>query len=290
MKKIFFGGILFFSSLYFTQTVKELNFDSNVPDSENNYVAVPREEVGAGYGFGYVYFDESAGYTYRIIGSLIEENGKLKVIESYDQKVGFQNQRIENLGFKTAKIPLSMVKQLGYPAEPDWLKSYKSSASEHEKELNRASTMNGARFSNLALPKLQKLYNGNYKTPKLFFELAFAHNVLKDFAKAEKISSEAIKLKVSDDLVLKEHLFSLVNQSKITDAEKFIENNMKSYKNESYKAESIINLIAFSNHFKQKNVAKKWLGIFRKEIRSPQYNHHIEQLEQLINSNDSISK
>lgn len=290
MKKIFIGAILFCSSLYFPQTVEELNFNTNVPDTENNYVAVPREEEGEGYGFGYVYFDEYAGYTYKIIGSLKEENGRLKVIESYDQKVGSQIQRIENLGYKTAIIPASMVKLFGYPAEPNWLHNYKSNASENEKSLRRASVMNGARFSQLALPKLLKLYDANYRTPELFFELAFAYNVLKDFVKAEKITAEAIKAEAANDLVLKEHVFALLNQSKISDAEKFIESNLKNYTTDSYKAESLMNLVAFSNHLNQKNVAKKWLGIIKQEIKSPQFQTNIQKLEQHINSNDSTSK
>lgn len=282
MRKIFLVTLLVVSFSLHSQTVSQLKFDTAVTDAENSWVVLPKKDGEAQYSVGVIYFDESAGYSYRVQGSFIEENGKLKFVEDEDIKIGSKIVRVGNLGFKTAKLSPELIKQFNLPAQPDWLKSYASSASENEKALNRASKMNGANFPQLALPKLLKLYQNNFKTDQLYFELSFSYNALKDYPNAEKICLEAFKNKISDDLINKEYIYALLNQNKITDADTFLTQKLDSFKNKDYRAESMLNVGAFAAHYKNMDLAKKWLNVLKKE-NEERYKKNVQNLENIIN-------
>lgn len=280
MKRIFLILLLTASLSLSSQTVSQLKFETNVPDAENSWVVMPKKEGEIKYDVGVIYFDETAGYNYRMQGHLNEENGKLTYIEDKDAIVGIV--RVGNMEFKMAKLSPELLKQFNLPAQPEWLKNYKSSGSENDKILKRASIMNGANFPQLALPKLQKLYQNNFKTDKLYFELSFSYNALKDYANAEKICLEAFKNKISDDLINKEYIYALLNQNKITDADVFLTQKLDSFKNKDYRAESMLNIGAYAAHYKNMDLAKKWLNILKKE-NDERYKKNVQNLENIIN-------
>ena len=92
-----------------------------------------------------------------------------------------------------------------------------------------------------------------------------------------------------DELIYKEYIYSLLNQSKITETEKFIVNNISNFKIPTYKAEAISNLILHSSHKKRNDIAKKWLIEFKKEFNTERYKKQIELLESTIQKNDTTS-
>ncbi len=104
MKKIFISSFLVLSISMFSQTVTDLKFDSNIIDSENSYVVLPKKEKDTKYGYGFIYFDEMAGYTFRSLGDLVIENGKLKVVTDKFHKSSMLISRIGNFNLKTAKL------------------------------------------------------------------------------------------------------------------------------------------------------------------------------------------
>ncbi len=264
------------------QTLKELNFNSNVPDAENNYVAVPREKVEDGFGFGYIYFDDVAGYTYRILGSLKQENGNLVFLANQNSSNSISIQRIENLEFKAAKIPAVMVEKFGFKPNPDWMKSYTNSNPNHINELNRASHMNGKRFPQLALPKLLSIYNQNFKSEKFYFELAFAYNALKDYEKSVNIVEEALKNNYNNELLIKEKHFSLVHQNKLDKAGTFLKQNFKNFKTNIYKSEGILNMAVGYYNQQKYNDALSWLSLYKTEVGNDRYKETVEKFENQI--------
>jgi tetratricopeptide (TPR) repeat protein len=287
MKKIFITSSLVLSISMFSQTVSDLKFDSGVIDSENSYVVLPKKETDQRYGYGFIYFDEMAGYSFRSLGDLVVENGKLKVVTDQFHQSSMMISRIGNFNLKTAKLNDDVVKKLKLESPPKWLEIYKSSKPENEKILNRASKLNGANNAQLALPKLLELYKNNFKTESLYFELAFSYNALGKFAEGEKISLEALNNKKADDLVKKEYIYSLVHQDKVKEADDFLSKNISSFKTQNNKIEAIINTIAVSAHNGNLTVAEKWMKELKSEPNIDRYQKNIQQLESIIKEKQS---
>lgn len=287
MKKIFISSFLVLSISMFSQTVTDLKFDSNIIDSENSYVVLPKKEKDTKYGYGFIYFDEMAGYTFRSLGDLVIENGKLKVVTDEFHKSSMLISRIGNFNLKTAKLNDDLVKKLNLESPPKWFENYKGSKSENEKILNRASKLNGADNPQLALPKLLELYKNNFKTEALYFELIFSYNALGKFAEAEKISIEAMTVGKADDLIKKEHIYSLVHQNKVKEADIFLTEKLSTFKNDSYKIEALVNIIASSVQNNNLNVAEKWLKELKSKPNATKYQRNIDQLENIIKDKKS---
>lgn len=284
MKRIFIIPFVIFCSYLSAQANSQLKFETNISDSENHWVALPKSEKDKTYSVGFIYFDELAGYTYRSFGDLKDENNRLDYIESEEFKKGILITRIANLEFKVAEISPDLLKQFNLPTQPEWLKNYLSSDSENDQLLNRASKINGMNSPQLALPILNKLYKSNFKKDQLYFELAFSYNALKDFANAEKICSEAINNKISDDSINKEYIYSLLQQKKTNEADIFLTKTLSNYKNKDQKAESMMNMVGFNAHYKNLDLAEKWLNLLKKD-NDEKYKKNIQQLEDIINKN-----
>lgn len=286
MKNLFLTILLAGGTSLFSQTVEDLKFVTNVPEAENHWVVLQKNPKNSFYNVGFVYFDEQAGYSLKSAGTLEEEQGKLKYKEDPNSKTAMFTTRIGNLEYKSAIISPELLKNFNLPEQPEWLKFYNTSASENDKILNRASVMNGAGAVKWALPKLEKLYQNNFKTGKLYFELAFAYNALGDFPNAEKICIEAMKNKFSDDLINKEYVFALLQQKKVSEADLFLAKKIDTYKDKSYKYEAVMNMIAIAAQTKNIDVANKWLEIL-KNFNDPKNAENIKKLEELIAKNNS---
>lgn len=287
MKKIFISSLLVLSLSVYSQAVSDLKFESNVIDSENSYVALPKKDTETKYSFGFIYFDEMAGYSFRSLGDLIIENEKLKVTTDDFHKNSMLTSRIGNFNLKTAKLSNDVVKKLNLESPPKWLEIYNSSKPANEKTLNRASKLNGANFPQLALPKLLQLYNNNYRTEALYFELVYSYNAMGKFAEAEKISAEAIKNKKADDLVKKEYIYALVHQEKLKEADDFLTKNLSTFTTENNKIEAMINTIASSAHHSNFTIAEKWLKELKSQPNINRYQKNINQLESIIKEKQS---
>lgn len=287
MKKIFISSLTALSLFAYSQKFTDLKFETNVPDAENHYIVLPVKEGEKKVSFGFIYFDEAAGYTFRSLGNLFEESGVLKYKVDEELKNGAMLMRIDNLGFKSAIISDEMLKSFKLPNPPDWLKIYLSSAPENEKSLRRASLMNGANFPQLALPKLLELYKNNFRTEALYFELVFSYNALGKFAEAEKICIEALKDKKADDLVKKEYIYALVHQEKLKEADVFLTQNLSSFKTDNNKIEAMINTVASSAHQNNLTIAEKWLKELKAQPNINRYQRNINQLESIIKEKQS---
>lgn len=286
MKKLAFLLVLLQSFFVYSQEVAAFRFETLVPDAEKHYVILPKKESDKVYPLGFIYLDNVAGYTYRSLGSLELENGNVKFTERQDAKNSFQNIRIGNLNYKLSILSKELQKKFNMPDNPDWLKYYyDSKISRHEEDVNRASFMNGARASNLALPILLDVLKVKYRSKKLYFETSFAYNALGDFSNAEKIAKEAIDTNYYDDHLLKEYVYALLNQKKITETEFFMEKNIDNFKIKSAKIEAINNLVAYGAQNNHVKMAKKWLQVLKKETAGSNF-QNISVLENIIKEND----
>lgn len=276
---------------FFAQNVSDLKFTTFIADTENSYVVFNKKDTDVKYSYGFVYFDEFAGYSFRSLGSFVADKGVLKIGEPEEwEKTSMMVSRIGNFGLKVAKLDNDFLKKINLPVEPDWLKNYKSSAPENEKIVKRASRLNGFNYPQLALPRLQKLYDNNYKSTDLFFELSFSYNALRDFTNAEKYSKEGINLKMSNDNLFKEHIYALLNQKKAKEADVFLTKNLTTIKDNNAKIEAVNNMVAYCAQINEIDIAKRWFVEFKKIAVAERYNKQIEILTNLIKENDKISK
>ena len=190
--------------------------------------------------------------------------------------------RIGNFGVQLAKLNPNTVKELKIQNPPEWLAIYNSSNPKDEDIVKRASQMNGAGAAKLALTSLKKLYDNNYKSELLYFELAFAYNALGDFTNAEKIASEAIKNKKDSDNLKKEYLYALVNQQKIKEAEDFVTKNEDRMTDPEAKTECYQNLAAFCASMDKLDSAKKWLAKVSAQPNAARYQRGIDAVNSII--------
>lgn len=285
MKKLLFAFVLSFSVITHAQT--ELKFDTSFFDAENSYVALPKKDQETKYIFGVPYYDDVAGYSFKYYGDFKIVEGNFVKEDSYTNQSGSMIVRWENLGLKVAVLSQNVTKQFGLPVVPDFLKYYASKLPAKELLVNKLSSANGAGASNIALPKLETLYNEKYDSQKLFFELTFAYNALGKFAEAEKISNDVLKRGKADDLIKKEYIYSLVNQNKVKEADDFLSKNISSFKTQNNKIEALINTIALSAHNGNLTVAEKWMKELKSEPNIDRYQKNIQQLESIIKEKQS---
>lgn len=282
MKKIAIFSSLILSLSLFSQTQK-LEFVTTVPDAEGSYVVIPNKEASKqDYTLGFVYYDDMAGYSCRTVGNINVNNDKLTFSVPEFLKNGMITSRIGNFGLQLAKLNPNTLKELKIQNPPEWLAIYNSSNPKDEDIVKRASQMNGAGAAKLALPKLKKLYDSNYKSELLYFELAFAYNALGDFTNAEKIASEAIKNKKDSDNLKKEYLYALVNQQKIKEAEDFVTKNEDRMTDPAAKTECYQNLAAFCASMDRLDSAKKWLAKVSAQPNAARYQRGIDAVNSII--------
>lgn len=291
MKKILIPSLFFVCTTFSSQKVSDLKFENNFADAEDSYVALPNKDKNKKeFSVGFVYFDEAAGYTLDYSGDLKEENGILIYEERKDAKISSMKYRLGNFDAKVAKLDNIFLEKLNLNSQPDWLKFYKTSKSENEKIVRRASMINGSNYPQIALPKLKKLYDNNYKSTDLFFEISYSYNALGDFASAEKFAKEGIDNKMSNDNLIKEYIYSLLNQKKAKLADTFLSKNLSFIKDNTAKLEAVNNMTAYSAQMDELNISKKWFEEYKKIATDDRYKRQIETLDKLIKENDKTSK
>lgn len=280
MKKLFTLFILFSFFLGNSQleNPKEITFDTPFVSAENHMILLPQKSSDKEFIVGLPYFDEAAGYSFKLFGSLIPNNNSY-VFEPTERNM---IARWKYVDLKVAVIPDQKIAEWKIPDPADFLKYYKSSRPEDEILVDKMSFLNGAGFSELALKSLEKLKAKNYRSEKFYFELSYAYNALSNFSKAEETIREATSNGFSSELLVKEKHYAMLHLNKIPEAATYLENNFKNLKNPAYKSESILNQISnFYNISDFQNV-KKWINLYKKEIGTDQYQPKIDRFESAL--------
>ena len=280
MKKLFTLFILlsFFIGNAQLENPKEIAFDTPFANAENHLILLPQKSSDKEFIVGLPYFDESAGYSFKLIGSLIPSNNSYLFEPTERNMIA----RWKFVDLKVAIIPDQKIAEWKIPDPADFLKNYKSSRPEDDVLVDKMSFLNGAGFSELALKGLEKLKAKNYKSEKFYFELAYAYNALSNFTKAEETISEATSNGFSSELLVKEKHYAMLHQNRIPEAAAYLENNFKNFKNPTYKSESIVNQISnFYNNSDFENT-KKWINLYKKEIGTDQNSQIVDKFENAV--------
>lgn len=270
-------------SLQFFSQVKipsDFDFSTTFYEAENKYIVFYPKPEDKGFSLGVPYFDSSAGYSYKYLGNLKEENGKLNFVPTENNMIA----RWQNMDLKVAVLSDKRINEIKLPNPPEFLKFYKSDKPDKDFLVDKLSFLNGTNFSNLALPKLEQLREEGYKSLKFYFELAFAYNALDQSPRAEEIINEAEKNNFKDELMIKEMHYALLHQNKLIPAADYLQNNLNNFKTKNYKSECIVNqIINFSNKKDWKNT-EKWIKIYKTKIGEDQYKSHVDKIEQELKS------
>ncbi len=261
------------------QNPKDIAFDTPFATAENHLILLPPKSSDKEFIVGLPYFDESAGYSFKLIGSLIPTNNNGYVFERTETNM---IARWKYVDLKVAVIPDQKIAEWKIPDPADFLRNYKSSRLEDDVLVDKMSFLNGAGFSELALEGLEKLNSKNYRSEKFYFEFAYAYNALSDFSKAEAIVSEATLKGFSSELLLKEKHYAMLHQNRIPDAAAYLENNFKNFKTPTYKSESILNQISNFYNIPDFENTKKWIDLYKKEIGTDQNNQIVERFENAL--------
>ena len=263
---------------------KDIVFDTPIFETEKQWVFLPPKDENSTMLFAaMLYYDQAAGYTLELGETFDIKNGNLIKQESEDPNTGSTKVRWNNLKLKVAKLSDQRSKEFKIEKTPEWLSNYYPKNITNEDLVDKYSSLNGADFSDIALPKLEELHQQKYRSAKFYFELAYAYNALGKYAEAEKVIDEADQNGLNDELLIKEMLYAKNNLGNTDRSAKYLLANLDKMKTQLFKDENISNLIV--HFFKQKRYkdALEWVKIYRKNLpKDARYYEKVEELEKLI--------
>lgn len=240
MKFIFPLLILTFTIGFSQSNFEELNFDTKYYNAVDKWIAFPKKETDTSYSFGFIYLDDTAGFTYNYESKFIKTNSGLKKLPR-EFEAGLKSRLAENT-INVAVLSENQVSQLDLPKVPEWLAAYKANSEEVLYLKNIGFHYNHVGASNLALEPLKKGYTIDPHFAGLEFELAYAYNALHEFSQAIPILESAIENDPKNFLFYRELGFSLKNIDQNEKAEKIYIIGIKLTDNNFQKSEMAINM------------------------------------------------
>ena len=160
-------------------TARELAFDQAIADCENGWFGAAAQDGSVI--LGYVYIDPSAGFTFEHYGTLEEDRGALRAVQSDLSREARLIQRIGH-NFPATCLDDGQVAALGLPLIPETMQFYKDSRPPSEHHAAWAYHYNHIGASDKALGHVLKALEAGAASAALTFEHAFALNVLGKFS------------------------------------------------------------------------------------------------------------
>ncbi len=263
--------IFFLPMLLNAQSIKfsPLTFNKNYWECENKWVVLKDLNPNDTTFLGFIYLDEEAGYTEELSSNIkLMPSGDLVLIPfdtlsiKYTMKIRLSDGdspfivlkdantgekiktvRMDGEKNKYAILPDDIVKHLGLPIEPEWLKYYKRDTTTANYFTRLGFHLNHVGRSDSALVFLEKSYKMNEKDESTCFELSYAYNALGHYESAIKVIDKAIIDYPKNEYINKELGYAFLSLSKYSEAEKAYLNLIKISDNNSTKCEAILNLI-----------------------------------------------
>jgi tetratricopeptide (TPR) repeat protein len=275
MKTLF---LFLVSSLLFSQ--ESLSFDTEYYDAVDKWVAIPVNDSIFPYTYGFIYLDETTGFTFDA-GKMFKIDEKGNFVKNVSDTADISiKARIPQSWKKVAIIPNHHLKDLGLPETPDWLKFYKENEGSAEYLTKIGYFYNDVGASHNAIEPLEKAYSIDSTKNDLIFELVYAYNATQEFQKAIQITENTINKGIADCLLYRELLYAYKNLDKLPKAENVYETALGICDDNSSKSEMAVNLA--QTYFFKKDEAKfrKWIAEARKYTeRNSQYGQFLDLLE-----------
>jgi tetratricopeptide (TPR) repeat protein len=253
-----------------SQTVQQsFTFETKYYKALDKWVIFPKAEDETDYSLGFIYLDETAGFTFDYKWKLYVVNGSLELVNTtQNETIGFMKYRLERNTKNVQVLTDEQVKTINLEPVPDWLETYNKNKGTLDYQVNLASFYNGFGDSKAAIEILKEEYKKEKNHEKLLFELGFAYNVLKQFDDAINLMTLAIKTHPKNELFYKEIVYAYMNTEQLELAENSYNDYIKNADKKTYTTETSYN-IAYSYYVK-KNIEKfnQWAAITKENTES----------------------
>ncbi len=275
MKKILLLAVLW-SGYCFGQ---DLNFDTRFFDAVDKWVAFEKNGDQKEYGYGFIYIDEDAGFTF-------DYTSDFKITDEGFENIPreFQGMFKSRLTANTANVHIltdRQIAQLQLPAQPEWLEVYKRNENELSYLVKIGSSYNHVGASINALKPLSQVYAVNPHYEGVEFELAYAYNATENYEKAFEVLTKAIGKDPKNFLFFKELGFASLRMGKIEKAEETYKKGIALSNDNQQKSEMAFNLT--HSYFLSKNKSKfdEWEKVTRKYMeKDSQLSQYIDYFKE----------
>lgn len=275
MKKILLLAVLW-SGFCFGQ---DLNFNTRFFDAVDKWVAFEKNGDQKEYGYGFIYIDEDAGFTF-------DYTSDFKITDEGFENISreFQGMFKSRLTANTANVHIltdRQIAQLQLPAQPEWLEVYKRNENELSYLVKIGSSYNHVGASINALKPLSQVYAVNPHYEGVEFELAYAYNATENYEKAFEVLTKAIGKDPKNFLFFKELGFASLRMGKIEKAEETYKKGIALTNDNQQKSEMALNMT--HSYFLLKNRAKfdEWEKITKKYMeKDSQFNQYLDYFKE----------
>lgn len=258
----------------------ELSFDKKYYEAVDQWVAFPKSEEDSTFLYGFIYLDETAGFTFQLGSTFKIDSSRNFIPEPVDSTFNAKY-RIEPNWRPVAIIPQERLTELNLPAEPDWLEIYKENSGSVAYLKNIGYHYNHAGACQLALEPLLKAYKMDPHFEGLEFELSYAYNHLGEFEKAIPILDRAIAFNPGNFYFYRELGYAYVNTSRIDEAETTYRTGVDKSNNDFEKSEMAVNMAQAYFNLKNKTKFDEWAKLTRKYAeKDSRYVQYIDYFEQ----------
>lgn len=269
MRFLYLLVICFFfqiSNCFSQAEITDLKFNKKYFQAIDEWVVFPKKEKDSTYLYGFIYVDQTAGFTFNVESSFQIKKGKFIVKEDSLKGTYYIKHRLDS---KYNKLNLAILNKLqlevlNLPRSPKWLEGYNTNKSSVAFLKNIGYQLNHVGASEEAITYLLKAYDIDPKFKGLYFELSFAYNATRQFEKAKSILLEAINYDSERLLYYKELMFSYMNLRNNSEAEKATLKGLSLKGEDDIKAEMALNMTSVFFNLKEYNSFEKWLLITKK--------------------------
>lgn len=266
MKKIIYLIVLIILPVLSVFSQKDgLYYNKEYYQCENKWVALPQKEGENKYLYGVVYLDGTAGYTFDYQGDFTVVNNKF--VRDPKPRENSLKYRIEKSWPQLAILPDEKIKEMGLPAEPDWLKIYREGEDNTDRLYRKGFILNEIEASTEAIPVLLKAYTKDPNHDGVAFELAFAYNATEQYSKAIDLLTKAIANNPKNYMFYRELGYAYLHLNNITEAEKTYTKGVAMSTDNNQSAEMAFNMAGHYYRVKDKANFAKWATIVRKNTK-----------------------
>jgi len=241
----------------------QYSFEKKYFEVVDNWIMHPSSEQNNDfiYSYGFIYFDEAAGFTFHFEGTFrINENG------TFIKEKTFGNVKIRlDIDWKLVEIiPKERLEDLNLQQEPEWLESYKKNNNTTDYLYRLGYAYNAVGGSAFALEPLYKAYSLEPTYNGLIFELVYALNATKQYEKAVPLLEQAIKLDSNEFYLYRELGYALSNLQRLEEADKVYKESLLLTTNSAQKSEVGINMVQAYYRFNNKEKFEEWYKLTKK--------------------------
>jgi tetratricopeptide (TPR) repeat protein len=235
---------------------EHFNFNSRFYDAIDEYVLFPNSDNDGSNLTGFIYIDQMAGVTFRLLGSIKVDKDQLTFDES-DQN-GITMMRLESNTSNVHILTEKQRRELNLKEIPDWLEVYKRGSGTGQYLKDIGFHLNHIGGSSAALKPLLKAYEIDPKIEGLDFEIAYAYNATEKYDKAISFITKALKQNPNDSMLYRELGYAYIHIEDIKLAEKTYLIGIDKAQENFQKAEMSINMTQVYFNLRNKEKFDQW--------------------------------